>query len=714
MTRTKRMPSAASVEGDVFRPWLLAATVALFVARPLLPSEGTSTRGDALVFMLLPLVLCAVWALRAVLRAGRARVGAIDLAVVALVAWHAVSAFQAVQTGAPRPAINGTWQWVALAAQFFLVRQLIGGAREVRAVAAMMIALAVCLSAFGFQQYFYSIPRDQARYAADPEGALREARVMAPPGSRQRALFENRVNSSEPMATFALANSLAGFLVPWLTISVGICAAATACRTGAPRVWLPAAGCALLITACLILTKSRAAYLACAAASAALGTWTILQGSRIAARWLIVPVLLVALLLAAALGVGAIDREVFSEAGKSLGYRWQYWQATCHMIQHHPWFGCGPGNFQGYYTLYKLPEASETVADPHNFVLEVAATAGLPAALALFVVIGLVLWRGCRVGSDFAPAEPIATAAEIPLAADATLQIYLGGAAGFLFALVISPLAIVGLGLGACAAGLLIGSLCVLVLDRWVRRAALPVVVLVIAVAALLLNLLAGGGLNYAGVVGSWWLLAGLTLATTDRERRLPTGAAIAALALFATLSGLFFLTVYQPVLACNAALEQAEVEPQQAEKHLRAAALGDPLSAEPLSRLAMLEWMHWQQHPSEATFGRFVSFIDEALARDPHAAPLAELKGDICFEVHRRAQYPAALQFSVSAFEQATALDPTNSLDWAKLAQALSVAGQASEARAAAGEALRLDGQTPHADQKLPADMVERLQALD
>ena len=86
-----------------------------------------------------------------------------------------------------------------------------------------------------------------------------------------------------------------------------------------------------------------------------------------------------------------------AKAATSLGYRLQYWQATLHMIADRPWLGCGPGNFQDVYTRYKLPEASEEVADPHDFLLEVWATAGTPAMLALLGVLGL-FWAPCRVG----------------------------------------------------------------------------------------------------------------------------------------------------------------------------------------------------------------------------------------------------------------------------------------------------------------------------
>ncbi len=40
---------------------------------------------------------------------------------------------------------------------------------------------------------------------------LRDAGFDPTPGTPERKLFEDRLNSTEPLATFALANSLAGF-----------------------------------------------------------------------------------------------------------------------------------------------------------------------------------------------------------------------------------------------------------------------------------------------------------------------------------------------------------------------------------------------------------------------------------------------------------------------------------------------------------------------
>ena len=104
------------------------------MAHPLLPSEGTIASGDSLLFVLLPLVLLAVWAMRTVMRRGGvARWGA-------LIWWSCSSSCGMVfrpwsrcARGAPRPAINAAWQWVSLATMFFLVRQLVADGRKFRA-----------------------------------------------------------------------------------------------------------------------------------------------------------------------------------------------------------------------------------------------------------------------------------------------------------------------------------------------------------------------------------------------------------------------------------------------------------------------------------------------------------------------------------------------------------------------------------------------------
>ncbi len=374
------------------RPWLLGAMCALFVARPLFPSESVALMGDGLPVVMLWIALAVVWLLGAIGRpVFRLRFGWTDAAVLLLIALHTLAAVWAAMHASPRPAVNMLWEWIGLGLAFFLARQFIADQREARAVVAVMIALAVALSGYGLYQYFYEMPATRAEYAADPDRAMREAGLWYPPGSPQRQQFENRLQSTEPIATFALTNSLAGYLAPWLVVAAGI-----AIGGARSRKRLAVVCCAVPIVACLLLTKSRSGYLA--TGLGLLLVWLLCREREKRLGWKL-PLGIAALgaiLLAAAVAAGGLDRQVLSEASKSLGYRVQYWRSTLGIIADHPLLGCGPGNFQNAYTMYKLPEASEEVADPHNFLLEVWATAGTPSMLALLAVLGCFAWKSRR------------------------------------------------------------------------------------------------------------------------------------------------------------------------------------------------------------------------------------------------------------------------------------------------------------------------------
>lgn len=163
---------------DRLRPWLLGAVATLLVARPLVPSEASTVRGYGSPFVMCWFIVLALWALGAVRdRRLAARCGWPDAAVAALLAWHSVSAVAGVWTGAPRPAINVMWEWLALGAAFWLVRQLVRPGVEMRAVAGVMIALAVSLSAYGSYQYFVTMPETRRAFEADEDATLRAAGI---------------------------------------------------------------------------------------------------------------------------------------------------------------------------------------------------------------------------------------------------------------------------------------------------------------------------------------------------------------------------------------------------------------------------------------------------------------------------------------------------------------------------------------------------------
>src|SRR5262249_2918534 len=143
----------------------------------------------------------------------------------------------------------------------------------------------------------------------------------------------------------------------------------------------------VVVAVCLYLTRSRTAWLATGLgiAAAIAVNWNLWQR----ARWLVISASAVAVLAVALLVLAAFCVVHFgplNNAAQSLLYRMEYWYSTDQLIVDSPLLGTGPGNFQEYYQTYKQPQASETVADPHNFILEIWATAGTPAAVLLFVL----------------------------------------------------------------------------------------------------------------------------------------------------------------------------------------------------------------------------------------------------------------------------------------------------------------------------------------
>ncbi|MBW3600525.1 MAG: hypothetical protein KY475_25080 [Planctomycetes bacterium] len=226
MQRRSRKSSLQSVEprhGIDWRRVAPGALAALLIATPLIPSESIAETGAGLFLILLWLLLLAAWAgMTLFTPRAEVRVGPTFAAIVLLVLLIGLSGWLMAWEGNPRGTINSVWQWVAFAAAYFLMRQWIVTPRERRATCTAMIALAVGLSCFGYYQYFISQPAALARFEQDPEGALREAGLSPDADPQTIASFRSRVESVEPIATFALTNSVAGFLAPWLVLAAGI------------------------------------------------------------------------------------------------------------------------------------------------------------------------------------------------------------------------------------------------------------------------------------------------------------------------------------------------------------------------------------------------------------------------------------------------------------------------------------------------------------
>lgn len=746
-----RRPSVAVDSLKLVGLGLLSAVI---VATPLIPSDAGSPRtGSGAMWMMMHLVLLAGWAMTTLREKHfRVRFSVIDLLVLLFILWLVVGSLANLGQTNGRYLLNVLWQQIALAANYWMLRQWCCSPVQQRALCVVLLGLATSLSMHGIYQYGYTLPRDRAEFREAPEEVLRRAGIHAPIGSPQRDLFRNRLESKEPFATYALANSLAGFLAPWLVI--GTCAFLTyrnANRTD--RVGLFGFGATVfLATSVVLLTKSRSAFAGCAAGLLAASFFAMRHRLRIGWKLPLIAIVLIAGLLIAGYAIGAIDLEVLTEARKSLGYRWEYWRATASMIAAFPGFGCGLGNFQETYAAYKLPQSSEMILDPHNFVLELSATCGIPATVLFLLVLASAVRMVQTVNNGRehdaisgiaarrAPSEPTTSQSPSPASirgsspipaqvhpdAFTVRAVLVGGMFGPLLACLLAFDAMPSL-------EVILGAICVISvvgasLYRWIFEGTFPNCIPFCGIVALVVNLLAAGGISFAGVAINVWVLLAVVAngsPAATRDRILPGMFARLVLGTCVVVLVAFWLTVYGPKYngqACegriNAAMQlrQIDVALQQGERWVKE----DPWSPTPHQQLAMIHFQQWQLTDDPQSLELLDRALEQALDRDPRSHIRHREAGNLCLRIWRMANDRRYLGKAKSHYQTAVKLYPNGSLNHAQLAWALALNGDAAEAVEQASEALRLDSLNPHRDQKLamqrlfdiepPTDLASRM----
>lgn len=720
--RAKAEPSPANAAGANTMPiaqpaltsLLAGATTALFVLRPLYPSESVAAEGDGLPAVMLWLLALTAWAiLLARGNLSRVRFGWPDFAVTLLVLWHSLSALWAVAFERPRPALNMLWEWIGLGIAFFLARQVFSSARERRAIGAVMVALAVVVSVYGLYQYSVELPATRALYEQSPDKVLRDAGLWFPPGSPGREAYAQRLASLEPMATFALTNSLAGFLAPWAMVILGACFLAAKRLSGLQR-----SAIALLLIPlglCLLLTKSRSAYLAClcgAGGTAAIafgGRWAVLR-SRSSLLIAGSAVVLIAGAIVGAVTVGGIDKEVLSEAPKSLGYRLQYWQSSAAMIRDMPIFGCGPGNFQDTYTAYKLPEASEEISDPHNFLIEIWTTAGTPAFLALVaagVTSCLCILRVPQNEDD----KPSESNGDDRSVGGEVLPIFLGAAGGMLLSIPLGAMSAAPQNWLVPLLGIPLGAGVLKLLFPWIMRGGDSPLFWIIPVVVLLIHLMFSGGIGFPGVATGLWLLLALALnAAKCGERGVGTRVGAVAFGGALILLAACFFTGYQPTVVARTHLQRAYAGEGNVRESVLDAAEADPWATEPRELLADFLHQQWMDQPNADTLAAFDQAINDTLVRAPRSASLRYKFGLAYLECFARSPDQGLVARAVRMLEAAVSLYPNSARRRADLAEAYLLEGNLDGYERERAEALRLDGITPHSDKKLKPEQRERL----
>jgi O-antigen ligase len=554
------------------RRGLVILVTALVVARPLVLGEDpgqVDPISDATghVLTLLWLVAAVGWAgWRLWHGQGVWHGGLVEAGLLAAAGAYFLSS--GVAAAYRHPAWLIACEWLVLVVCLSLVRQLAGPADTRRGLLAAVLATAVSLAALGIYQGVFELP-GQRRYAQNLETLRRDWEKQTGRPIRlddpELANLAQRLQQDNVFATFANPNSFAGYLALLLPAAVGYAAVAWRQRTST---WQPVAAvvAAGALAVALFLTHSRGAALALVLVGAAVALWFGRGFLRRHLAWAAAALVLLA-------GAGVLVSRMTSEdtakraPAQSLGLRLNYWRATWGMVRDHPWLGVGPGNYSRYYPRYMVPTAvNEKISDPHNFVLDVWANAGVLALAGLFVALGAVAGRLAGVARDptRVPREP-----PPPVGEETPWDFYLGGMAGLLLAYVLKA-SVAPDPDSILIAGVEAGGRSVVWFAAFALFWSIPwsgssvVLALAAGVAACLLNLCVSGGISFPSVAQPLWTVAALALvlATAGAPGWVlrPGLALFLPLPLLAAAAFTYLLMVVLPTTACDYHLRQAHL----------------------------------------------------------------------------------------------------------------------------------------------------------
>lgn len=720
-----------------------AVAVALLIARWLVPTEAAA-QGTTLWLVSGWLVLAVFWFLLVGLGivAGRLRPDRYDGVAWLLVCPQVLSAIVLVigHDGDGRAAVNLAWEWIGLGVQFFLLRRLVWSLPGRQALLRVAVAVAIVTATLGTWQHHVGYRQSIADYNALRE-RLDEARqtndlhkwqkvqaeltaMRIPQQGPALALWERRLRDSrEPFGLFALANSLAGLLVPLMLI--GGTLVLTARDSGWPRARQAALIAALILLAyCIVLTKSRTAWvgLACGSLLLVLQARSRLRNPRQFFAGTGILSAIVVLLTLGAWATRGFDLEVLTEAPKSLAYRFEYWRGTLGIIGDRPWLGTGPGNFRQHYLRHKLDVSSEEIADPHNLVFEATATAGLLGLLGMCGFLGMTLWPRRQVDDDDPEQE------SLPIHGVHTRSIVLGGAAGFLVAWSHDAFWFAG---DRRVLYMLVGWAALLwILPTRTGSSQRHQAAVSAGGLALLVHLLGAGGYSFPALAQLGLLLVAcrhpLPEASCLIRQRKKTVLVLLPLALLI----LCYTSAILPLVRREYLIQLASLSTadgggyRKAIRHFRDAADVDPLAPGPLYQLSRLHFELWkqqaellpQQMEKDRSWKRGIEAAHAAIDRDPHSWAGHELLAHFYRERFVLQGRPADAREAVAWLKRAIIRYPSDVRLRASFARLLARTAATDEAKIEARAALRLEQinqDRGHLDKLLaPAD-VEHLKEL-
>jgi len=567
-----------------------------------------------------------------------------------------------------------------------LLVQLLNTRQKTYLALLLVMAAGAAMTVQCIDQFLDSNEMVIADYERNPTEQLQSLNIE--PDSLEHWLYEHRIYSRDIRGFLLASNSAASFFLLALFACIGVCMEAFS-QKHHPETRVAFAGYCLAVlfaVSGLLLTQSKGGIGAFVIGCCLLTVLTLF-GKRLWKRQLGIGILLLIGISAAGAGIIAYGiRHGRLPGGNSMLVRWQYWQNTVQMIADHFWTGIGGGNFPYFFYLYKNPAASETIRDPHNFILSLLSQYG---PLGLLGFLAAVLWPAYKsLAQRFAQPETPPSAAR---RTDKALWLGLLGLSVCLL-LFIRPMLVdtafwyqpadirsaayvvlylFPAGIFAIAFGLLCA---VAAGDRSLQKSGHYLIpALLCGLVAVLIHNLVDFALFEPGVWNIFWIVAAVLIAcrhhAAQRDERpipLTTGKRLAAVVLLLTVFVIYIGTAFLGPWRANRLLRRAMTSERPNREILEQLIAADPLSpAAAYNTATLLTQTYVQQRPmlkDPVLLQQAMYFGDIARKRNPADFKPWRLRADIAMMLAgqaQREQKTAYLQTAYAALEEAAARYP-------------------------------------------------------
>ncbi|MCP4610826.1 MAG: O-antigen ligase family protein [Planctomycetes bacterium] len=310
-----------------------------------------------------------------------------------------------------RGAINNFTGLAAPILMTLLLVQILDSQTKIKLILVLIVALGMVSTYRCWEQYTDNEHLIKF-YEQDPDAALTQHRIA--PNSLEHFQFEHRLYSKDISGFFTTSNSAGSFAMMGSFAAIVLLIGKFKKRNSDSLeiAWLIMRGIGVVILIFgLVITKSKGAIIASVFAATMFVIY-LCFGNRLKAYK---KTILIGCLLLGIAGIGIVVQYGLTHGrlpgGNSMLVRWQYWNASAKMYGDHLFTGVGPGNFSHFYPHYKPASASESVADPHNFLLSILTQYGPVGLIGFLAMICIPLWtvlsgRKVNCSSEIHPPAP--------------------------------------------------------------------------------------------------------------------------------------------------------------------------------------------------------------------------------------------------------------------------------------------------------------------